>query len=723
MIGTAAHGHTFPGATAPFGMVQVSPDTGNQGWDRCSGYNYKDDTILGFSHTHLSGTGCGDLGNLLFFPFAGDIPWKPGPTKDTGDRLLPPTGYRAHFRHANEHAEAGYYRVKLDESGTVVELTATKRAAVHRYTFARSGAAGVLIDLASKLHPGDDASFDGALKLEGPHTVSGWQRTDGWSSDKTFYFVADFSVAIDDCTLRTQEKPVAGKSVAGRDVRGVFGFKTAAGQAVTVKIGISPISIEGARKNLRAEIGANDFDQVRTLARADWNRQLSRIAVESSDAPQKRTFYTALYHTMVTPNLYNDADGRYIGPDRQVHANPGFEYYSTFSLWDTFRAANPLYTLIEPERVRDFVDTMLAHFEESPEKQLPVWTLCANDTWCMIGYHSVPVIADAWFKGLVNADKNRLLEAMTASANAREGHEEYGRQGFVSGGFRDAQGASRTLEYAYDDWCIAQFADAIGAKNDAKTYRARAGNFRKIYDPKTGFMRARDKEGKWLGKFNPTTVDFDAYTEANAWQYTWSVMQDVPGLIDLTGGPAAFTKKLDEMWTIKTVESGISDVTGLIGQYAQGNEPSHHIAYLYDWVGEPWKTQKWTREIVSTMYSDQPDGLCGNEDCGQMSAWYVFSALGLYPVNPASGVYMIGSPIFPRATLVVGLGKKAFVIETKNAAPKNIYIQSAFLDGKPLDRAWITHRELTAGGRLEFVMGPNPNKAWAVEAGPPLTGY
>ncbi len=723
LIGTAAHGHIFPGATAPFGMVQVSPDTGIHEWDRCSGYHYDDKGLLGFSHTHLSGTGAGDLGNLLFLPMQGEIQWDP---KSTGKstRLRPDDGYRAKFSHANEHAAPGYYSVKLSNSNILVELTATARTAVHRYTFPKSGPASVFIDLNHKISPPDKPNFDGELKVENPHTISGWQHTDGWSNNKTFYFVAEFSEPIDGSTLQVEDKPVKGKEAAGKKVRGAINFQVASGRPLVMKIGVSPISVEGARKNLQAEVGAKKFDEVRAATLADWNAQLSKIAIESPNAAQKRTFYTALYHTMVTPNLYNDADGSYVGADRKVHPNPGFNYYSTFSLWDTFRAANPLYTLIEPERVRDFLKTMLVHFEQSPNRQLPIWPLCANETWCMIGYHSVPVIVDAWFKGLADpADSQRILTAMKTSANSREGHEEYARGGYVFAGEKDSQGASRTLEYAFDDWCIAQFADAIGAKDDAKTYYARSQNYRKIYDEKTGFMRGRGKDGEWVKEFEPTKVNTNAYTEGNAWQYTWSVMQDVPGLIDLMGGGQAFLKKLDALWATEGVESHVPDVTGLIGQYAHGNEPSHHIAYLYDFAGQPWKTQKWTRQIMDTMYSDKPDGLSGNEDCGQMSAWYVFSALGLYPVNPASGIYMIGSPLFPKASVTLGTDKKTFTVSSKNNSPENAYIQSATLNGQPLDRAWITHRELMAGGALEFVMGSKPNKTWGAKTTPPVTGY
>ncbi len=724
-IGTGAHGHVFPGATAPFGMVQVSPDTGVNGWDRCSGYHADDETLLGFSHTHLSGTGASDMGNILFLPTTGDIPWDPRPAGNTGSGLRPDDGYRVKFSHKNEKAEVGYYQVKLNGSNILVELTATDRAAMHRYTFPRGGNASVLIDLAHKIHPGGNPRLEGAFKVEDEYTVSGWQRTNGWSPDKTFYFVAKFSEPIKGTQIRIEGNDVEGNSAEGDRLRAALNFNVGSSKPMIIKVGLSPSSVEAARKNLEAEIGAKDFETVRQETVNKWNKELSRIAIDTKDDAQKRIFYTALYHTMIAPNLYNDADGTFVGPDRKTHENPGFNYYSTFSLWDTFRAAHPLFTLIQPERTGDFIKTMLKHFELTPYNQLPVWTLAGNDTWCMIGYHSVPVITDAYFKGFQDFDTNAALEAMKASSNAREGHEHYAKNGWVPASDNHAQGASRTLEYAYDDWCIARFAEALGNKEVAEEYDKRAQNFRNVFDPEAGLMRGKLADGTWKEPYKPTVVDTSSFTEGNAWQYSWTVMQDVPALIELMGGPEKFTAKLDEMWETENMESHLPDVTGLIGQYAHGNEPSHHVAYLYDFAGEPWKTQKWVRRVMNEMYTDKRDGICGNEDCGQMSAWYVFSALGFYPVNPSSGIYMIGSPLYPKAAIKIGPQNdtKVFTVIAQNNSPQNVYIQSATLNGKPLDRAWITHKELAAGGELKFVMGPQPNKKWAATELPPVMGY
>lgn len=719
-IGTGGHGHVFPGATVPFGMVQLSPDTGTEGWDWCSGYHYSDHSIMGFSHTHLSGTGCADLGNILFVPQAAPAKWKAGPKDKLGE------GYRQAFDHKNETAEPGYYRVKL-ASGITAELTATPRAGLHRYTFPASADATLLIDLAHKIGMGDKGRFDGEITVESPTVVTGWQHTNGWSNNKTFYFVAEFSHRIVDQSFQVDGAAVEEKTktAKGTNVKGLLTFGRTA-KPLQIRVGLSPTSIEQARKNLAAEVGKSDFDAVRVAAGKRWNNELSRIAIETPDTTQRRIFYTALYHTMIAPNLYNDVDRTYVGVDRKVVEGADFDYYSTFSLWDTFRAANPLFTLIAPERINDFVKTMVRHSEKSLNNQLPIWTLCGNDTWCMIGYHSVPVIVDAYFKGFRDFDVKAALSAMKSSANAREDHERYAKEGYVASGGADLQGSSRTLEYAYDDWCIAQFAEAIGAEEDAKLYRQRAQNYRKVWDPEVGFMRGRDQEGKWLPNFDPADARAASFTEGNAWQYTWSVMQDIPGLIELMGGPDKFAAKLDALWVAPptTIKEGQPpDVSGLIGQYAHGNEPSHHVAYLYDFVGQPWKTQERVREILTTLYHDNPDGLSGNEDCGQMSAWYVWSALGLYPVNPASGIYMIGAPLFPRAAVSLAQTKKTFTVEAANVSPTNLYIQSATLNGQPLDRTWVTHQEVMAGGKLAFVMGPKPNKTWGTKATPPATGY
>jgi alpha-1,2-mannosidase, putative len=722
-IGTAGHGHTFPGATVPFGMVQVSPDTGLNGWDRCSGYHSDDTTLLGFSHTHLSGTGASDLGNILFMPSMGEVVWDPIPGGRTGSGLRHDDGYRERIDRSEEKASPGYYTIKLKD--VRVELTASERAAMHRYTFANSGNASLLIDLAQKIHGGDRPNAEGTLTIENPTTVSGSQRTGGWGGDKTWYFVAQFSEPIVGNDFRVDGSKVEGKKAEGNRVRGSLDFKVRAAKPLVIKVGLSPTSIEAARRNLEKEIGGKDFDAVRTAAVEKWNKELGRFAIETKNDAEKRTFFTAVYHAMIAPNLYNDADGTYIGPDREVRKDPGYNYYSTFSLWDTFRAAHPLFTLVQPERTKDFLKTMVRHYELSSFKQLPVWTLTGNDNWCMIGYHSIPVIVDAYFKGYTDFDTDKALEGMISSSNRREGAQHYAEKGWVPASDDHAQGASRTLEYAYDDWCIARFAEALGKKDIAAEYDKRAKNYLNVFDKEAGLMRGRLEDGSWKEPYDPTVVDTSSFTEGNAWQYSWTVMQDVPALIELMGGPEKFTAKLDEMWETENMQSHLPDVTGLIGQYAHGNEPSHHVAYLYDFAGKPWLTQKWVRRVMKEMYTDKRDGICGNEDCGQMSAWYVFSALGFYPVNPASGIYMIGSPLFAKAGIKVGPenNPKTFVVIAEKNSPENIYIQSATLNGKPLDRAWITHKELAAGGELKFVMGSKPNEAWGAKNLPPAMGY
>ena len=699
MIGTGGHGHTFPAATVPFGMVQLGPDTRLTGWDGCSAYHYSDDVMYGFSHTHLSGTGCSDYGDILIMATTGEALLVQGEGDDTGN------GYRSRFTHETERAEPGYYAVRLDDYGVEAELTVTARAGMHRYTFPEAERANIIIDL---LHR--DKVIDSAIRIVGNNRIEGYRRSRAWARDQHVYFSAEFSQPFISHGVALDDRALEGASAAsGGNIKAFLTFDAADGAQVTMRIGISAVDIEGARKNLEAEIPHWDFGRVRSDAKALWNEALGRIVVDGGTGAQKTTFYTALYHSLIAPNLYVDVDGRYRGRDLSIHTADGFDYYTVFSLWDTYRATHPLFTIIERERTVDFIETMLAQYEQGG--MLPVWELSANETGTMIGYHSIPVIVDAWFKGIRDFDPARALAAMKHSADQDHlGLKYYKKYGFIPAGSEGAS-VSRTLEYAYDDWCIAEFAKSIGERKDYERFIRRAQGYRHIYDPSAGFMRPRINGG-WLSPFDPSEINFH-YTEANAWQYTFYVPQDVEGLIRLMGGREVFAARLDELFTTSSETSGLEqpDVSGLIGQYAHGNEPSQHMAYLYNFAGIPWKTQERVREIMQTMYGDTPDGLCGNEDCGQMSSWYVLSALGFYPVTPGSDIYIIGSPLFEHAEIQLENGKR-FKVTAADLSEENVYIQGSTLRGKPYSKSWIRHDDIMKGGELVFEMGPSAGSSW-----------
>ncbi len=697
-IGTGGHGHTYPGAALPFGMVQLSPDTRLSGWDGCSGYHFSDSIIYGFSHTHLSGTGVSDYGDILFMPFVGKPRWNNG---STGNKA---PGYCSSFSHQRETAEPGYYRVHLEEHGIDVQLTATTRVGVHRYTFPSTQQAHIIIDLTHR-----DAVIRAGLKKINQREIEGFRRSCAWAKDQHVYFVARFSKPFKQYLTQPgkQEKHKA-----------ILLFDTTAGETIEARVGISAVSIDGARKNLEKEAAGKTFLQLRKEARRRWNNHLGKIKVTGGTPSQRKIFYTSMYHAMLNPNIYMDVDGSYRGRDQKVHNAQNFSYYTVFSLWDTFRTLHPLFAIIEPERTNHFIRTFITQYEQGG--LLPVWELSANETFCMIGYHAVPVIVDAYVKGLREYDAGKAYEAVKHSAGQDHlGLEFYKKRGYIPAG-EEAESVSKTLEYAYDDWCIAQMALALGKTGDYTYYLQRAQYYKNLFDPSTGFMRARMK-GAWFTPFDPAEVNFN-YTEANAWQYRFYVPQDIHGLIRLLRGPKKFSAQLDALFQADSHTKGRkqADITGLIGQYAHGNEPSHHMAYLYNYVGQPWKTQQQVRRILDTLYTDKPDGLCGNEDCGQMSAWYIMSALGFYPVTPGSDVYVIGTPLFEKATLDIGKGG-TFTVTAANAGRQNIYIQSARLNGKPLKRSWFRHSEILQGGALEFVMGSAPNKKWggSAEALPP----
>jgi len=701
-VGTAKNGHTYPGATVPFGMVQLSPDSRTEGWDACSGYHYSDSTILGFSHTHLSGTGVGDYGDILMMPTVGPL------RVVQGDPVRGVRGYWSKFRHAEETASPGYYKVRLDDYGIQVELSATKRVGVHKYVFPKSDSASILIDLKHGL--GLDKVVESKLQVVGDDEIAGFRRSEGWAKDQIIYFVAKFSkpfksfgIANDD-VIRQQRR-----TATGQNLKGFVRYRTQANETILVKVGLSSVSIKGARKNLMAEVPGWDFESVKAGAERAWNAELNRIWIDGGSEAQRRTFYTALYHAMLTPNTFSDVDGLYRGMDGKPRQANGFEMYTVFSLWDTFRAEHPLFTLIDRKRAQDFVRSLLEKYEESGI--LPVWELAANETWCMIGYHAVPVILDAYVKGIRSFDAERALVAMNHSAQLDHlGLKSYRENGYVAAE-AESESVSKTLEYSYDDWCIAQLASAIGKKQVAADFGERGEYFRNLFDPSTGFMRAKEN-ARWVEPFDPRSVTVH-YTEANAWQYSFFAPQDISGLIQLYGGRESFVKKLDQLFTTDEELTGRNqlDISGMIGQYAQGNEPSHHVAYLYDYAGAPWKTQQIVRRILDSLYSPEPDGLCGNDDCGQMSAWYVFSAMGFYPVTPGLPFYSIGSPLFDRVTLHLENGRQ-FVIRADANSATNRFIQSAQLNNAASTRTYITHEEIMRGGSLDFIMGPHPNAVW-----------
>lgn len=699
-VGTDFHGHTYPGATVPFGMVQLSPDTRLSGWDGCSGYHYSDSLIYGFSHTHLSGTGCLDLGDILIMPTVG-VP-------ELDNKL-----YASPFKKATEKAKPGYYSVFLEKPKVLAELTATTRAGFHRYTFPKETQANIILDLQHR-----DEVLDSWIKIVGDNEVRGYRRSKSWAEDQRVYFVIRFSSPFEKGEVHTADgSPLTANLEGnnpgvnqGKNLKALFTFNKLKGNKLLVKVGISSVSIDGAIKNLDAEVSKWDFDKIVKNANSLWNKELGKILVDGGTKEQLITFYSALYHTMVVPNVFSDVDGMYLGMDKEVHKAEGFTPYTVFSLWDTYRAWHPLMTIIDTKRTKDYINTFLSHYKYGG--LLPVWELDANETYCMIGYHSVPVIVDAWMKGIRGFDGNYALEAMKHSSNLNHlGLEAYKKHGYIPGD-KEPESVSKTLEYSYDDWCIAQIAKSLGKTDDYNNYISRAQFYKNIFDPSTGFMRPR-YNGGWKTPFNPTDVD-NNFTEANSWQYSFLVPQDISGLIKLYGGRSRFETKIDELFSTSASLSGRnqSDITGLIGQYAHGNEPSHHMAYLYNFVGVPWKTQRIVRKIMDEMYTPKPDGLCGNEDCGQMSAWYVLSSMGIYSVCPGNTQYAIGSPLFSKAQIKLENGK-IFVIIAENNSKENIYIKDAALNGKPIDRSWIDYSEIMAGGELKLTMSSVPNKTWA----------
>ncbi|SMO78682.1 GH92 family glycosyl hydrolase [Solitalea koreensis] len=703
-IGTAAHGHTSPYATVPFGMVQLGPDTGNDGWDWCSGYNYSDSSIVGFSHTHLSGTGIGDMGDVMFMPGVGRV------QITEGSKANPESGYRARFSHKDEVAKPGYYSVLLKDDNIKVELTATERAGFQKYTFPKTDSAHVIIDLFHGI--GWDSPTDTYLKIENDSLITGYRRSKGWAENQVVFFAAKFSKPIIKTMLFAGDVLSSNaKEVKGQKAKGVLFFNTADHHELLVKVGISSVDVDGALKNLTTEIKGWNFEAVRKSANDKWEKQLQKISVQTPTDSLKTIFYTACFHSMLAPTIFSDVDGRYRGADRKTHTDKSFVNHSTFSLWDTYRANHPLFTITQPERTEDFVRSFLAFYKESG--LLPVWPLANNETNCMIGYHAVPILADAYFKGLAkDVNWNDVFEAMKKSAlQNKNGLKQLRELNYIPAD-QEVFSISKMLEYAIDDWCIAQMAKKLGKEDDYKTFSLREQSYKNVFDKQTGFFRAKLANGQWKGSgkgpFDPKYSDHEHgdYIEGNAWQYLWLVPQSADTLVNLLGGKEAFDQKLTKFFNEDskvTGEHASNDISGMIGQYAHGNEPGHHTSYLYDFVDKPWKTQELTNRIMREMYNASPAGICGNEDCGQMSGWYVLSSMGIYPVNPADGKFYFGSPLFDQVTLNLENGK-TFTIKARNVSGKNIYIKSIKLNGKVLPRLYINYAEIMNGGTLEFEM-------------------
>jgi len=731
LIGTQKMGHTYPGATVPFGSVQLSPDTDEQphningkynpaAYKYCAGYQYDDSTIVGFSHTHFSGTGHSDLGDFLIMPTVGELQMVPG------DKSDPKSGFRSRFSHENETAEPGYYKARLDDDGVLAEMTATTRVGFHQYTFPRSDASHIILDLMHGIYDYADKNVWTFVRVENDHTIVGYRQTNGWARTRTVYFAMEFSKPFKSYGFRnfgkedykgfwrkfdqTKNFP----EMAGKQVRAYFDFDTKTDEKVKVKFSLSPVSTDGAVRNLKAEIPHWDFERTRQEARTAWNRELSKIAVTADSKDDLVNFYTALYHTFLSPTVYMDTDGSYKGLDQNVHQAAGFTNYTTFSLWDTYRALHPFFNIVQPKRNRDMIRSMMAHHDQSVHKMLPVWSHYANENWCMIGYHSVSVIADAIVTGnLTGPEALKALEASaeTARTNYYDGIEYYTKLGYVPED-KNSSSVSKTLEYAYDDWAIAQAAKKLNRNDIYSEFIKRSENWRNVYDSSSGFTRPKLSSGKFGEKFDPLKTEGQGFIEGNSWNYSLYVPHDPEGMIEAMGGKTKFTARLDELFSMHLPDEffeGTEDITreGIIGGYVHGNEPAHHVAYLYNWTDQPWKTQERVRMILKNQYRPTVDGLGGNDDCGQMSAWYLFSALGFYPVAPGSNQYALGSPVIKTAAIKLENGR-TLKIDAVNQSDKNVYVKNVKVNGKFLNRKYVTYAELMAGGTIAFEMSDKP---------------
>ncbi len=719
LLGTGGHGHTFPGATVPFGAVQLSPDTGIRDWDWSSGYHHDDNTLMGFSHTHLSGTGVGDMLDLLLAPRTGDVILNPG--TDPEARTHPAGTYRSRFSHADEHGEPGFYTVMVESSGggkIAVELTATERTGLARFTFPKDESAHVLLDW-HHVYGTDNEVKAAQLQIVDDQHVTGGRHVSKWAPNRELYFATEVDTKPTKVELYSDDHPLNARRAEGKCLKLALHFPP--GSTVQFKSGVSMVSIENARKNLDAEQRGWDFAQVRAKAKQAWQRELSRIVVEDASRERKAIFYSSMYHMMCAPTLADDVNGEYRGFDKQVHTLKAGEHnYSTFSLWDTYRALHPSFTLWQADRVAPMVNCLVRIAEQSIYG-FPVWPLQNGETYCMPGYHGASVIAEACMKKVPGVDWQRAYAAMRKRnmIDNYMGMDDWRVRTYIPADcHREAVG--QTVEYTYCDWACSKVAEATGNTDDARVQRLRAQYYRQLFDPKTQFIRAKMSGGEWAPNFDPRSTGHIPhvrdYTEANAWQSTFFMQHDVAGYMKLFGGREAFARKLDALFT---AESGVSnekvmDMTGFIGQYVHGNEPSHHITFLYLWAGQPWKTQELVRELLLTHYHNDFDGLDGNEDCGQMSAWFVMSALGLYAVDPVSATYVLTAPLFERSRVNLGGGRE-LLIEAKRTSPEDKYIQSVTVNGQPLDRLWIEHETLARGAHLVFTLGLQPNKSLATE--------
>ena len=733
LIGTEKMGHTYPGPTVPFGAVQLSPETDTIPYEMngkyngdvykyCAGYKYEGKTITGFSHTHFSGTGHSDLGDFLVMPTQGKLQLNPGTANDTK------SGYRSAFSHANETAEAGYYKVKLDDDNIIAELTATNRVGMHQYTFPKSDQSHIILDLMAGIYNYDEKTVWTYVRVVNDTLVTGYRQTYGWARTRTVYFSMSFSKPFKSYGQKNYDAKQAyrgfwGKfdqtknhpEIAGRKVRMYFDFDTNEGEKVKIKFAISPVSQENALQNMRAEITGWDFDKVKTQAQASWNKELNKININAAE-DDKINFYTAMYHAFINPTTYMDVNGQYKGLDQGVHTANGFTNYTTFSLWDTYRALHPFFNIMQPARSSDMVKSMMAHYEQNSLKMLPIWSHYANDNWCMSGYHSVSVIADAIIKGVYNGDANAALDACVATAKKRnyEGIGYYMDMGYIPAE-KSGVSVSNTLEYAYDDWCIAQLAKKLNREDVYQEFIKRSGNWKNNFDPSIGFMRPRLADASFKKDFDVLNTHGQGFIEGNSWNYSFFVPHDPTALMTQMGGKKKFAARLDSLFTMHLSDEFFKDTEditreGIIGGYVHGNEPAHHVAYFYNWTDQPYKAQAQIRKILKMQYKPTPDGLGGNDDCGQMSAWYMFSSLGFYPVSPGGDEYALGSPAVNNASLTLENGK-TFTVEAINQSDKNVYVQKVLLNGKELKTPFIKHGDITSGGKLTFYMSSKPKKS------------
>ena len=726
IIGTQRMGHTYPGATSPFGMVQLSPDTDTIPYEQngrynpdvykyCAGYQYDDKTIVGFSHTHFSGTGHSDLGDFLVMPTVGELRLNPGVAS------IPKSGYRSAFSHSTEVAEADYYKVKLEDYNIVAELTTTPRVGFHQYSFPASDHSHIILDLMHGIYNYEDKNVWTVVRVVNDTLVTGYRQTNGWGRTRTVYFAMSFSKPFEQYGSRSYSRRQVyrgfwGKfdqnhnfpDLAGKQLRMYFDFHTSEGEQIKLKFALSSVSTDGALLNLRTEAPGWDFQQVRRQGQAAWDAELGKVRIEGAEQ-EKENFYTSLYHAYINPTIYMDVDGSYRGLDQLNHKADGFTNYTTFSLWDTHRALHPLFNILQPHRNADMVRSMLAHYEQSAEHMLPIWSHYANENWCMSGYHSVSVLADAIVKGNTPFDPAKALDACIATSNHRsfEGLGSYIDKGYIPAE-TNGTSVSTTMEYAYDDWAIAQAAKKLGRMDIYATYMKRSENYKNVFDPTIGYMRPRLSSGSFRSEFDVLSTNGQGFIEGNAWNYSLYVPHDPAALIAMLGGQKKFVRHLDSLFTMELPDKFFAeteDITrdGIIGNYVHGNEPSHHVAYLYNWTDQPWKTQERVRMIMEKQYRPTPDGLGGNDDCGQMSAWYIFTALGFYPVAPGSVEYALGSPAVNGAVLRLDNGK-TFTIEAKGQGEKNVYVKKVTLNGLILNRRYITHEEILNGGNLVFYM-------------------